>query len=996
MSEVYWNIGSRHSLTNLPKSDPLGKVSSDSWYPRSACEWSREISWDLINFFNKCQYPLRLITQIPYEEPLRSEIRRFFISLDAYIESPNPVIPYRDILYGATNKDYATFLKRVKRKSFESTWRVEHFEFPDWWNEVPEYRISDIGDIFNYSYLIFWKEDVDDYKYGWEPLNISEDSLRKLKGYAREILPERSLFEKIEKLETTSSLSSSIAVERKSLKNIPHYKIKNKYLSLSEKRHLVKRSVIPVSPANIRDTVLNDPGDLNTISLIDQQTMEILRVMPNHIHLTNKDKVTRRLRNLYNKCSLFLQRDIRKEGITKPRVILRVLLEVLHELYPDIEVYQYYNFYDDYEIEIDSTIQSPPRGHGLGMANALTTLMQLVIHQWIIDELTNDLPDIYSKMLCINDDFTAGFNSEEHLDAYWDKEDEVMSQLSLLREPTKSFKSEKRFVLAERYFTVSGEYEKTSYQLRELLYPLTCYNIVHAKEYFSAAQVFCDQKYVNRYICDIVSYWGYELYPNEFSYPTIASGWINERINGVDMSLILLDKLPFNSFVCRGIESAKVKIKYRGKGNLVRPPILDLLGILQIPEEFEEYFDFLPQNLLDRKYGRILSRSNKLFSNYWDRLLHDRRKVFSKFYECPYEEVINDLLNHYSNFQFYPSDIMIKQYHKGDFFRVNIDDIYIDPNAKLACLSKYNLIDYKFKESFSIRFTNPDATTKKSQSLFSKEIQRALKSEITSSLTIGNFNEIYYPRGDYHPEEQYLNPIKIGEITSILNWGKGYPELLPNYVHPLIKEKREVFNYLFSLDELIKISRYRMSRSTIKEALRIRRDNQSFLELMEELEDLYSTYQENFEEDEDILSTQEIEDEYHETAEDRMVDHTFEDHRYEDTDETLYLSMRDFLDEERSYRVWQAINRSGRRIEYLENTVAYHLFYTSNLSASLGHQLRKSPESVNHMLNEYKTGAGPIAVFILKNIGLFDNLMNFINETEPELEDLEMGDLFGW
>jgi hypothetical protein len=996
MSDPYWNIGYRYDRVNLPKSGPLEKVESDSWVPRAACEWSPEIQNEVTAFFVKCDYPFRLITQIPFKDPLRSEIRRFFISLDAYIETSRTAIPYKTILYGAADIKFSEYLKRVKRKSFETSWNVEHFDYPEWWNNVPAYQIYDIGDIFNYSYLIFWKEDSDDYKYGWEPLNENKESIAKFKDYVKEILPERKTFDLIDKLEIISNLSSSIAVERHTLKSKPHYILKNRYLELSKTRHPVKRTVIPVSPNNIRDTVLNDPGDLNTISLIDHQLMEILRVMPGHIHLTDKERVTRRLNSLYKKCHLFLQRDLKKEGITKPRSLLKAMLEALHEAYPDIEVFGYTSFFDDFKIEVNSKLLSPIRGHGLGMANSLTTLMQLAVHQWIIDELSNDISDIYSKVLCINDDFTVGFRCREHLDAYWDKEDEVMSEISLLREPTKSFASERYFVLAERYFTPYGEYEKVSYQLRELLYPLACYNITHAKEYFTAAQIFCDSKYVGRYIGEITTYWGYEFFPYEFNYPSIYGGWVNERLNGVDLSLLILEKLPYNDLVYRGFEASKTKLITRGKGALQRPPIFSLLAIMDIPDEFHDHFNFLPSNLLNRKFGRILSLSTDLFKRYWDKLLLKRKRIFNQKASFPFEDIILDTIQYYKTYQFYPCDIMIQKYHMSDRFRINISDPYIDPNPKLACLSKFNLINYPFKETFSIRFTNPDASTKKTSSLFSKEIQRALKSDITSVLITGKYHEIYYPKGDYRPQEQYLNPIKIGEITALLNWGKGYPEIKKIYEHPLINEKREIFNYLFSLQELELITRLKLSRPIIKQMIGLLRPNQTFEQLVHEIEEIYQMYPDEFKEEEEDISVflEEVDEDMTEQA--HALHLTF-DNPYGDNlqTETQTLSMRDFLVKEYSYRVWNAINNHNMTIDYVEPICRMHLFYTDNLTCQISRKFGGTPQTAKNLLDEYRSVAGPISTLILKSIGLMDNLMDFINETDQD-QDLELGDLFGF
>lgn len=743
-------------------------------------------------------------------------MRRFFLSLDAYIDSPNPVIPYKDILYGAADKDYATILKRIKRKSFLISWNAEQFEIPDWWDNVPSYLIKDIGDIFNYSYLPFFNEEVDDYLHGFEPVHIHKDSISVFKKFLRSILPPRSSFNKIEEFDVLSKISSSISLEEGTNKHLPHYLLKNKNLSFSEERSICSRSIIPVSPANIRDSVLNNPRDLNTISYLDLQIMEILKHMPGHIHLRDKDRVTRRLRRLYKKSYLFLQRDIRKEGITKPRELLKAILEVLHDEYPDIRIFGFTSFYDNFSLLVNEEILYPPRGHGLGMANTMTTLMQLVVHEWIVNELINDIPEFESHCLCLNDDFVVGFNDEYHLESYWDMEDEIMEKLSIIRAPEKSFRSRDRFVLAERYFTPTGEDKKVSYQLRELLLPLACANITHAKEYFLAAQNYVASDLVPFYMNEIQSYWGYEFFPTEFNYPSFCGGWINEKINSVNMGLVLLDSLDFKSYVCRGFKASIYRHHKPAKGNYYNSPLRILYNDPYIPKEFYESYDILTMNQLHDKFGRILSKSGKEFTKFYSRLYKRRQEIFKKDFSISYYDFCKLVINQFPTVQFYPNETMIDCYHIGNSFRRKITDPYLDSNPLVAALGVWNSLAYPFKETFSLRFSKEDASTKKSEGLFSKDVQKTLKSEHISSLATGLDDYIYYPSDGYNPEEQYLNSIKIGEVTSILNWGFGYPSLKKDFEHPLIEEKRSVYGRIFSFQELSKISELQVSRTVLK------------------------------------------------------------------------------------------------------------------------------------------------------------------------------------
>jgi hypothetical protein len=776
---------------------------------------------ELLQFFLKCSYPYRHIREIPFPEPLRSEIRRFFISLDAYKESSNPVIPEKDILYGATYLDYAETLKRVRRKSFETTWGAHNFANPDWWNDIPSYHIKDIGDIFNYSYLIFWKqEEPDDYLHGFQPVKISQKSIAHFKEILSDLLPDIDSFNKIDPLEVLTTISSSTSFDNKSEKKSPHYLLKPKKLQFSKKFSKAKRSIIHVSPNNVRDSILLDPSDLNTISLIDKQVMEILSKMKGHIHLKNKDRVTKRIRNLSDNFQFFIQRDIRKEGITKPRELLKATLEVLHEEYPEISIFQYTDFYDTFCYQnLDGQMMYPQRGHGLGMANTLTTLIQLVVHNMIVDALLDDIPSLETECLALNDDFTAGFTDEYHLESYWDKEDEILGNLSIIRAPEKSFSTRWYFVIAERYVTPFDEYPKESYQRRELLLPLACYNIVHAKEYFIAAQSYTDNKYHRLYMNEIRIYWGYEFYPEEFNYPALVGGWISDYIGGVHMGLTILEQLPFKSYVTRGFKASCFEPSVRKKGDNYKSPFFLLYGEPEIPEEFREHFDILSNHEITWKYGRLLANSSKEFKLYWDKFYRNRQRIFKVPCVLTYQDLIISIKDRYNTTQFYPSESMVSRYHKCNYLQVNIDDPYIDSNAKLACLSKFNDTTYKFKETFSIRFTNKDEFTKKKSALLSKEAQRSTKSEALNNLLVGSYDEICYPSDGFKPEEQYFNPIGIGRTTALLDWGKGYPEVFPHFEDTLINEKKEIFGRFLTIDELNFVSENNISRELIKTIL---------------------------------------------------------------------------------------------------------------------------------------------------------------------------------
>jgi len=283
------------------------------------------------------------------------------------------------------------------------------------------------------------------------------------------------------------------------------------------------------------------------------------------------------------------------------------------------------------------------------------------------------------------------------------------------------------------------------------------------------------------------------------------------------MSLKALDTIDYNSLIPRGWKACRYKYFVRKSGNMFISPVFELMGNPDIPEEFREHFDNITINELNSKYGKVLTKSTKEFKKYWSDLKEGRSKIFKKDLWMTFEELITEVNETLQCKQFYPCDAMIHRYHRGNYIGVDIKDIYIDPNPKLALVSLYNETSYDFKEEFSIRFTQPDSHSNKKSNLYSKEVEKSIKNRDLANLIISQDSEIYYPDEEkFDPSEQFLNPIGIGEVITKINWGIGYPELKDEFRHPLIDKKKSVFGRLFSISELQEITRSGVSREVLK------------------------------------------------------------------------------------------------------------------------------------------------------------------------------------
>lgn len=797
------------------------------WGPAQPMKWTQDIAIEIVKFFRTINFPYRQVGEIPFKEPLRSNIRRFLVSLDAYLMSPNPVLSDKFILIGATHVDFAKRLKRIKRKSIIETWGANSFETPSWWNDVPGYQICDIGDIFNYNYLLHWEVPTDDYKYGFIPVSIDDKMEERYKNALRAILPDKA-FRIIDPNEILVEIKSSACFEKGN--SSKHFLEKPRHLQFSKLRGTAKRSVIQVSPENVRDTVICQVEDLNTISLIDKQVLEVLSQMSGHIHLRSETRIDKLCRRLWKKQLYFVHRDLQKEGITKPRELLTWALEVLHELYPEVPAFEYIHFYTRYSIMVDGQILHPDRGHGLGMANSLTTLMQLAVDYLIREKLASHGMPFDYQTLILNDDFVAGFPDLEAAENYWDYEDSIMRKLSLIREPSKSFVSRDRFVIAERYHDLDYVYDKTSYQIREALYALTCQNITHAKEYFISCQQYVKPHICMKFVKEVQSYWGYEFFPTESLYPYHVGGWINESINGVSLSLTRLEKMPHKSYLGRGAQAVKSRLRKRSDGKIYRSPAHKLYKPETV-EGYEEIFDYLPLGRIHEKYGRIGNDPK-----FWDRLYKKRQKVFKHSESFDEYELVKYIIENNLTTQFYPRDFMIDRYEMAEDFVVDIEDYYLDPDPLRALRNYINkLPNALFKESFSVLFTKRDSFN--TAGLLSRN-SRLEDMFHFSENSLGD-EDCLLPRDlDIKIEESYLNPIAVGVAAAKLDWGRGFPIMKSIWRHPLIERKREVFGRILSPREIMRITELEIPRNVLKRIINHCGD-QDLLPYIEDFFDFY-------------------------------------------------------------------------------------------------------------------------------------------------------------
>lgn len=774
--------------------------------------WSPEIQFAILDHFQKCQRPFRRNNDPPFPEPLRSEIIRFQVSLDAYLESDNPILTSEFLIQGVSSGyKFAKYLKDLRTSCIHHTFYAKTLDENDDLRDMPKYFLKDIGQIFNYNYLINWEEpDPEDYLYGWEPYSIDKGVLSELKEELEDLCDLVPNPEIIDPVTILSELSGSRNIDPTTQKKSTNWKIKDKTNKFGKNIGTCHRTVLQLGPSNVRDTVIISSNSLNTVKFIDKQVQKILDELDESFQHSDPHKIEEKLQ-LMKKNRFFLMRDIQKEGITKPRELLKLTLEVLKSKFPKCKAFEFSDFYDDFNLLVDNKLKYPIRGHGLGMANSLTTFLQIAIFNLVLKYADCETYQFESECsaLALNDDFLVGFGNSEDFEAYNYAEDIIFPKLGLLRHRKKSFYSEDCFVIAERYYHMNLESieKKESYHRREILNCFACTNIVQAKQQTSSCVTYANIDIARSYLEEIVSFWGYEFFPEEINYPYMFGGWFTLNMGGVNFDLVELERLPFGNKIIRAYNACRydsIKIRWKNKRKFVSP-MIKILKPFRIPEEFYSYLDIGTYGDMYSKFFRIKESQN--YEKIWDNLLLKRQRTFADFSKCNfgYETFLEIVVNDHPLKTFYPCLEMIKSYQKGTYTEGYLKDIYLSSNPKLALLSLYNeyIITEDLKEDFSIFYTKKDSLTKTTNPDLHQKIKGSIYTNVTSEFAFPPLFGYYDSDEILDLYESYLNPQSLARVSSMIVVNK-IPILKEKYRSPLIKKKSNVFGrFLLPTEQLL-------------------------------------------------------------------------------------------------------------------------------------------------------------------------------------------------
>jgi hypothetical protein len=297
----------------------------------------------------------------------------------------------------------------------------------------------------------------------------------------------------------------------------------------------------------------------------------------------------------------------------------------------------------------------------LGMANSLTTLMQIIIADMVINRCNDEVGAFEATPIAYNDDFTVCFKDELSMELYIEKDEEVVKGLDHLVVRDKSFKGHV-MVLCETYFP-HWINRKDSYYHNEVSMALASRNICEAKARISALSTSCHPKYFQHWANEIIAKFGYEFHPEEVHQPSIFGGWMSFRIGSVSLDYVKA-KENFQEWMVRAFKACQNRsIRYNLKGS--KKPYISpgrkLLGCLadHLSAELKDVLR-LDMSVAQVRALFTSTLSEKLQFGAWDGLYKRRQKEFNKIIPVGESQNIWDMITEaYPDVDFLPTQDLV-------------------------------------------------------------------------------------------------------------------------------------------------------------------------------------------------------------------------------------------------------------------------------------------------------------------------------------------------
>jgi len=313
-----------------------------------------------------------------------------------------------------------TISKGTEEELLESYNEIKQFNF----NPVYSGEIWSLDDILPEDFLINWRREIDDFLVCQEETpNISEDASKIFRLACKNAI--ESLREDIKSPHITDVLSNisesrifldenyhldknTTSVRTAYRKNINQIL---KFDFLNKSPNIYKRQTIYVSPANERDSWIPNLDTRLRNTYYDRLFYYIFHKHPSFMMIEKQD-FDKKISKFENHDGFFVMVDIKKEGLSNPYLLIKILCEELDKVY-NFNFLYIYKCIKNQKVLYKGDWKTTKRGRGLGMLNFMSCAIHCIISDILsykaiifIDDVTWMVPvklnTLESAKVCLN------------------------------------------------------------------------------------------------------------------------------------------------------------------------------------------------------------------------------------------------------------------------------------------------------------------------------------------------------------------------------------------------------------------------------------------------------------------------------------------------------------------------------------------------------------------------------------------------------------------
>jgi len=465
-------------------------------------------------------------------EEERSELMRFLLCLKLWETTPGKkILSPTDVWLLSLQKGPEA--AEILDDHFALTWRE---------TEMSSYNFA-----FPARFLPRFEEASDDINWSLGSTYADPDELNDFRRVLRSILDDLEEYKEeitladdrvvLDDKTTTTSYIHSLE------KKLPHWEAALVTEAFETKKLCSLRCVVNVYPGGTRDTIIADKAANNSIRWIDRSVTNILTFIPESAVTRSPTSFQKRKNDVVYTKGYHVLRDIKKCGLTyNSKELFPIVKEELFRFIPDRR-WDRLNIFNQMEVYDDDDVYFPQRGYGLGMANAVVTLCNIVIYRMIIERMIDgeQFDSFKSKGIFGNDDSDVVFygRNTDNLklaEHYLNHEHEIQGRLGNLTNLKKS--------VIKPYGLFYEEYGKPGWRTKESLVcnAIACAylapDIRVAKNYiFSQSERF-SSKWALSQLRELALYWGGEFFDPEVELKLHfeIGGWLDIRSCGLKTS----------------------------------------------------------------------------------------------------------------------------------------------------------------------------------------------------------------------------------------------------------------------------------------------------------------------------------------------------------------------------------------------------------------------------------------------------------------------------